>query len=57
MRVDWLTHDKKEYIGQGGVAEQRTLRNIDKEATEYLIAKYPKILKKNPKRDDQILIR
>lgn len=56
-RINHISFKKKDYIGMGGVAEQRTERPLDKQATDYLLKKRPKDLRKNPKRENEILIK
>lgn len=57
IRYNMYSHKKKEYIGMGGVAGQRTEKNIDKIATCYLLNKYPRYVRLNKKREDQILLK
>lgn len=57
IRYNMFSYKNKEYSGIGGVTEQRKLRNIDKEATYYLLQKYPRYVRLNKKRENQILLK
>lgn len=56
-RFDDKCFKKKDYKGKGGVAQQREESNIDEQATIYLTQKRPQLLKRNPKRRNEILIK
>ena len=56
LRLDYYTIKADHYTNKGGCVDYRN-EQIEKECAEYLLRKYPKMLKMNPKRKNEILIK
>ncbi|HNX02203.1 MAG TPA: hypothetical protein PLE33_05880 [Candidatus Cloacimonas sp.] len=56
LRLDYYTIEAEHYTNKGGCVDYRN-EQIERECANYLLRKYPKFLKRNPKRANEILIK
>jgi len=56
LRLDYYTIEAEHYTNKGGCVDYRN-EQIERECADYLIKKYPKFLRINPKRANEILIK
>jgi len=56
-RFDWITIWADHYKRSGGCVEQRSAdNNLEKDCCDYILNKYPKYLRRNTKRENEVLI-
>ena len=56
IRFDNYTVEAKHYTNPGGCQEFRK-EEVEREATQYLLKRWPKWIKLNPKRENEVLIK
>lgn len=56
-RFNYIAVEAGHFTNKGGLYEYRLDGEQDKRAMNYLICKYPKYIKKNPRRENEILMR